>query len=167
MGIIPHISNVLLEPLALGLWIISPSLVSGWHSAPVFSRQSMVASGRISVFWCLCLRSSHLEIWTLLSRPLRWLHSFYSGYLFTVVGGFWTNFQNFLRERELGSWGRFTSCSSGYFCLAAWRSVHSRSIVCLDFPRSLHFESQHHVHEPLDQSQDHHRHVRWLRRPRR
>ena len=31
----------------------------------------------------------------------------------SVLGGYWTNFRHFLCEGELGSCGRFTSCSSG------------------------------------------------------
>ena len=67
----------------------------------------------------------------------------------TVLGGFWANFQCFLREGEFGSCGRFTSCSSGFSGRAVWRGVHSR---CFDFVDCLslwHLGSGHYLHEPL------------------
>ena len=56
---------------------------------------------------------SHLEIWTLGYSFCAILGSTVDTSSSIAVGRFWTSFQYCLSEGELGSCGRFTSCSSG------------------------------------------------------
>ena len=59
-------------------------------------------------------RAVRLEIWTLGCSFCTILDSTVDTSSSIALGCFWTNFQYCLREGELGSCGRFTSCSSQF-----------------------------------------------------
>ena len=106
-------------------WLAPFTLGFFWQAcAPVFWRQSTVTFGRISVItWWLCPSWSNLEIWTLGYSFCAILSSTVDTSSSIVLGGFWTNFQYCLREGELGSCGRFTSCSSWFLRVVQFGEV--------------------------------------------
>ena len=101
-------------------------------SGRCFTRQSTVAFGSISHFFYVMFAPAQFALGVLDTTftSISVAYSFCAMPRSTVdtcscsaLGGFLTDFQYFLREGELGSCGRFTSCSSGYFHVLQHREV--------------------------------------------
>ena len=139
----PYISHVLLACLHLDSGLVSSSLYLAGTSRGVL-RQSVAFRSISHIIYVMFLPAQFaLGNLGALSRPLRWLYSFWAmpGWTVDLLVAFGRIFGIFLCEKELGSCGRFTSCSSRYF-----RVLQHGEVRTVD--ASLHLESGHSVHEP-------------------